>query len=266
MLKVLGLAVLLSTSVMAKKEAPVAAVPATDTAATTTGLTTAQKTEIDALMWESIEKNPGRLIQIFQKYGEAQQKEALKKVQDNVNSSKDQLTDSKNAIVIGTADAAVKLVIFVDPNCPHCRVFELALSEIEKELPGKEKLGILVRQWPILGKNSEFVAAGLIAAYSQDPVKFKALSEKFLRSDKSMDQEKFLILAKEVGFDVAKIETAVMSDVILSQLKNTKELAGKMGLEATPTAILTDKNGARLLQVGDKEELKKILREAVNAS
>lgn len=272
MLKIISLAALLGTVtsvVMANPETlttPAATSAGASTEMTSTSFTPAQKAEIDLMIWDSLKNNPEKLIQVLQKFTEDQQKEAVKKVQDSVNSAKDQLSDSKNAIVIGKADAAIKLVLFVDPNCPHCRVFELALGEIEKDLPNKEKLGVLIRQWPILGKNSEVVSAGLIAAYAQDSLKFKVLSDKLLSSEKAMDKEKFLNLAKEVGFDVVKLEAGIMSESVMNQLKNTKELAGKIGLEATPTIILTDKNGARLLQVGDKEELKKALIEAVKAS
>ncbi|WP_032113835.1 thioredoxin domain-containing protein [Candidatus Paracaedibacter symbiosus] len=261
MLKTLGLFAMLGTAAMAAKTTE-------DAKAGTAiaGLAAGQKEELNKAIGEYIKNNPKVVVESLQAFTEQQQKEALKKVQDSITSSKDQLSDSKNAIVMGKADAAVKLVLFVDPNCPHCRLFELALGDIEKELPGKDKLGILVRQWPILGQNSEIVSAGLVAASTQDPAKFTVLSEKVLKSEKSMDNALFMSLAKEAGYDVTKLEAATKSEAVQNQLKNTKELAGKIGLEATPTVILSDKNGARLVQVGDKEGLKKLLVDAIKAS
>jgi hypothetical protein len=87
------------------------------------------------------------------------------------------------------------------------------------------------------------------------------------RLDLSIYEEK---LVCRILMDLAKVEGyAQMTNVNLDgkpiETVN-KELADKIGLEATPTLILADKDGARLLQIGNKEELKKLLSEVVNAS
>jgi protein-disulfide isomerase len=249
MLKVLSLVVLLGTAVTVHAK-----------------VTPPQTEEINKVVAEYIQQNPQAIIDSLQNHSKKQEQEAIAKLNAGVTASKDQLSDSKGAIVIGKEDAAVKLVIFVDPNCPHCRVLETAISDIEKDLPGKEKLGILVRQWPILGDNSKVVSAGLIAAYAQDPKKFTDLSTKLINSKEPMDEAKFINIAKESGFDTAKLEAAMKSDAVMTQLKNTQDLAVKIGLEATPTLILSDKTGARLVQVGDKAGLQQLLSDAIKAS
>lgn len=255
MLKVLSLATLLGTAAMAEIKAD------------TNAFTAAQKEEINKGIKEYIKNNPQEVIKALQDFSEQQQKAAFEKMQASVAASTKELTDPKNAIAIGKPDAPVKLVLFVDPNCPHCRVFEAALGEIEKDLPKKDNLCILIRQWPILGDNSKAVAAGLIAANVQDSKKIQALSGKIIESgSKPWDIEQLLAAAKEAGYDDAKIKAAVTDESVLGQIKNTSELAAKIGLEATPTLILADKKGARLVQVGDKDSLKKLLIEAVTAA
>lgn len=254
MLKVLSLTTLLGTAAMA-------AAPAEKG-----NFTAAQKEEINKSIKEYLKNNPQELIKVIQDFSVQQQKEAFEKVQANIGAAKGELTDPKNAIVMGKADAAVKLVLFVDPNCPHCRIFEATLGEIEKELSEKDNLCVMIRQWPILGDASKAVAAGLIAANAQDSKKFQVLSEKIIKSDKKWDAEQFLAAAKEAGYDVEKIKAALGGEAVLAQLKNTAELATKIGLDATPTLILADKKGARLVQVPDKDSLKKILVEAVKAA
>lgn len=224
------------------------------------------KKEIKKIIAEFIKENPQAIIDSLQENAQKREQEAIKKLNDAIAASKDQLSDSKAAIVIGKEDAAVKLVIFVDPNCPHCRDLEIAISDIEKDLPGKEKLGVLIRQWPILGENSKAVSAGLIAAYAQDPKKFPDLSAKLINSKESMDEAKFISIAKESGFDTAKLEAGMKSDAVMTQLKNTQDLAVKLELQATPTLILSDKTGARLVQLADKAGLQKQLLDAIKAS
>ena len=249
MLKVLTLAVLLGTAVTVHAK-----------------IDSNDKVEIKQMFADYIKENPQVLIDSLQANAQKQEQEALKKINDGIAASKDQLSDSKGSIVIGKDDAAVKLVIFVDPNCPHCRVLETAIGDIEKDLPGKEKLGVLIRQWPILGENSKDVATGLIAANAQDPKKFTELSTKILSSKEQMDKTKFINIAKESGFDPEKLEAAMKSDAVMAQLENTQKLAAKIGLEATPTLIISDKTGARLVQVGDKAGLQKLLTDAIKAS
>lgn len=225
-----------------------------------------QLTAIDQRIGEYLKNNPEAMVKALQDFSMQQQKNALEKLQNGVKNSATELTDTKNAIVIGKSDAAVKLILFVDPNCPHCRTFEAVFNKIEKDLPNRDKLCLLIRQWPVLGDKSRDVAAGLIAANSQDPRKFQALSKEIIESDKAWDKEQFLTAAGKAGYDVNKIKTALGEKSIRDQMDNTKELATKIGLEGTPAIILADKNGARLVQVVDEEQLKTLLTEAIKAA
>lgn len=259
MLKVFTLVTLLGTAAIAETKIAETKVDAVT-------FTSAQKEEINKSIKEYIKNNPQEVLKALQDFSVQQQKEALAKVQGNINAATKELTDPKGAIVLGKAEAAVKLVLFVDPNCPHCRGFESVLGEIEKDISQKDKLCVMVRHWPILGDNSKLVAAGLIAANAQDPKKFQVLSEKLMKSDKRWDVDVLLAAAKEAGFDVEKLKSALTGEPILDQLKTNSELATKLGLDATPTLILADKKGARLVQVSDKDSLKKLLVEAVSAA
>lgn len=254
MLKVLGLSVFLGT-------AAIAAVHAEKNI-----FTKEQQEEINKNIGEYLKNHPEVMVKVLQDFSAQQQKEALEKIQADVGAATKELIDPQNAIVMGKPDAAIKLILFVDPNCPHCRVFESTLNKIEKDLPEKDKLCIMIRQWPILGKNSKEVAAGLIAANTQDSKKFQTLSKKIIKSDKPWDAENFLVVAKESGYDIDKIKAALEGEDVQNQIKNTNDLATRLGLEATPTLILADKKGARLVQVTDENSLKALLLEAVKAA
>ena len=93
--------------------------------------------------------------------------------------------------------------------------------------------------------------------------KFPNLSAKVSESQDNLTQDKFLELAKaEKGLDLAKLTKDMNSEEVKNQIKRTKELAGKLGIDSTPTMIVIDKQGARLIMGNDVDTLKQTLEKA----
>lgn len=252
MLRILGLIALISTS------------HATIEANSDKGVvfTPAQKAEVTKLIETYLKTNPQEIIKSLENYGKEQQVNAIKKLEGNATAAKDKLLDSTNAIVIGKADAAAKLIIFLDPNCGHCRGVSDLVSQATASIEGKN-VAILIRQWPILGPDSEFISAALIALYKKDAKKYKELSEKIVATQKQLNKDTFLTIVKDAGIDPASLEKDAANAAKL--LENTKELATQIGLEGTPTAFLSDKSGIHFVQIGNKESFVKLLNDAVKA-
>lgn len=253
--KILLSALLITTFAFAEAEPGQAKVEETKAPSV---LTPEQIKVVEEIVLKQIEKNPEVLIKAVQQFGEKQQQESIKKLEEALNKSTDDLLKTTDAIAVGSETAAVKIVAFIDPNCPHCRTFEKNVNTVKD---GFENLQILYRQFPILGDESEAVARGLIAAHMQG--KFPNLSAKVSESQDNLTQDKFLELAKaEKGLDLAKLTKDMNSEEVKNQIKRTKELAGKLGIESTPTMIVIDKQGARLIMGNDVDTLKQTLERA----
>lgn len=228
-------------------------------AATPSSFSPTQQADIQKLVLEFIEKNPDILVKAIQSYGETQQKEALKKEAEKMTKFKDDLLNDKTAVVGGNPNGNVKLVVFADPNCPHCRHFEANLNDVKGLY---SNLKVYMRPWPIMGNESADTVTGLMAAAKQGYDKYESLIMRIATSNEKVDKVKFLKMAKELGLDMKKLKTAMDSDEIRKEIKSNHELAVKIGLDATPTIIMFDETDTQILMPGDKESLKKSLSDA----
>ncbi len=222
-------------------------------------LSATQQADIEKLVLKTIENNPEILVKAIQGFSESQQKEALKKEAEKMTKFKDDLLDDKTAVVGGNPNGTVKLVVFADPNCPHCRHFEANLNDVKGLY---SNLKVYMRPWPIMGNESADTVTGLMAAAKQGYDKYESLIMRIATSNEKVDKVKFLKMAKELGIDMKKLQKAMDSDDVRKEIKSNHELAVKIGLDATPTIIMFDGADTQILMPGDKESLKKSLTDA----
>jgi len=223
---------------------------------TPSSFSTTQQADLEKLVIAVIEKNPEILVKSIQNYSESQQKELLKKEAEKMTKFKEDLLNDKTAVVGGNPNGSIKLVVFADPNCPHCRHFEANLNEVKGLY---SNLKVYMRPWPIMGNESADVVTGLMAAAKQGYDKYESLIMRIASSNEKIDKVKFLKFAKELGLDMKKLNKSMDSEDVRKEIKSNHELAVKIGLDATPTIILFDANDAQILMPGDKDSLKKSL-------
>lgn len=219
-----------------------------------------QLEELKSLIKEEISKNPETIMKTVQAYGEEQQKIALKQETAKMSKFTDELTDDKTAIISGDPKGNIKLVVFGDPNCGHCRHFENELNAIKGEF---SNVKIYTRPWAIRGKESVDVINGLVALYAKDPAKFEAVSKVISSSQEGIDKAKFLKMVKDTTFDSKKLDDKTVVENTKKIVDANKDLAEKkLGLTGTPSIFLIDKDGLQIVMPGDKESIKKLLSEA----
>lgn len=226
---------------------------------TPSSFTEAQQADIKRIILSAIDENPEVIVKAIQKYSEQQQKEVLQQAAEKMTKFKDDLTTDDTAIIGGNPNGSIKLVVFADPNCPHCRHFEANLSEVKGLF---SNLKIYLRPWPIMGQESIDVVMGLMAAAKQGYDKYDSLVMRIASSNEKIDKAKFMKLSKELGLNITKLKQSMESDDIRKELKYNHELALKIGLDATPTIIMFDAGGTHILLPGDKDSLKKTLTDA----
>jgi protein-disulfide isomerase len=208
---------------------------------------------------EILSKNPQIIVKAVQDFNQLQQKAQQEKLEASLMKYKNEISKDSSAVVLGKKDAEVKLVVFLDPNCPHCRPFSLALNRARENFPN---LGIFIRHWAILGKDSEEVVRGLWAIKLQGEDKFNAATKAIAASDEKFTFVKLLAWVEDHKMDVAKFKKDAEAQTTKDIIDETKKLASDIGLEGTPTSLLVDKNGIRLVMPTDEKSLEGILKGA----
>lgn len=248
-----------STQALASKEG--SNLPeATPTAATTGGL---NDSELEKKVTDILNKNPQIIVTALQKFTEAQEREQQAKMEASLMKYKEEISKESSAALLGKKDAEVKLVVFLDPNCPHCRPFSQALQKVGNNFPD---VAILVRHWAILGKDSEEVIRGLWAIKQQGQDQFNAACKAIASSEEKYTYPKLLAWVKDHNLNVEKFKEDSQSTIAKDLIEETSKLAKDIGLQGTPTSLLVDKNGIRLVMPTDEKSLENILKEASTPS
>jgi protein-disulfide isomerase len=218
--------------------------------------------QLEKKLTDILNKNPEIIVAALQKFNQNQQRAQQERLKASLMKYQGEISKESSAVVLGKNNAEVKLVVWLDPNCPHCRSFSQALHKAHESFPN---VAIIVRHWAILGNDSEEVIRGLWAIKQQGSDHFNAATKAIASSEERYTFAKLLSWAKDRKLDVAKFEADAESQATKDIVAETKKLASDIGLEGTPTSLLIDKKGIRLVVPTDEKSLESILTAATQA-
>ena len=103
-------------------------------------------------------------------------------------------------------------------------------------------LKFVLKEFPVLGEGSVEAAHVAVAARMQDPTgkKYIEFHQKLLGGRGPADKARALAVAKEVGFDMARIEKDMDSDEVKTTIDENMKLADALGVNGTPSYVVGD--------------------------
>lgn len=215
-----------------------------------------QLNELRLLIKEEIKNDPESIVKSIQRYSEEQQLVALKKDAERVSKFTKELTDDSTAIISGNPNGEVKLVVFADPNCVFCRQLEKQLTDFKKQF---NNLKVYMRPVAIRPESTE-VIQGMVALSGKDPKKYENLAISIASNEEGIDKDKFIQLANQAKFDESLLKDSSLMEKAKKIIDTNRELAErKIGIHATPSIYLINKDGLEVIMPGNPEELKKKL-------
>ena len=141
--------------------------------------------------------------------------------------------------MLGNPDGKVTMVEFFDYNCAYCK---RALPDMMSLLKSDPDLKFVLKEFPVLGPGSVEAAHVAVAARMQDPSgkKYIEFHQKLLGGRGPADKARALAVAKDVGFDVARIEKDMNSDEVKDTIDEDMKLADELGVSGTPSYVVGD--------------------------
>jgi protein-disulfide isomerase len=140
---------------------------------------------------------------------------------------------------LGKASAALTLYVFEDPQCPYCRQWNVdTLPTVVRDYVRTGRVKVVYRGIPIIDQNS---IAGIRAAYAaglQNKLwqMVEALYERQGQEGSGwITVDVIKSAAREIGADPQKIVTDADSAAVTAKLKEAQQLAGRYGINSTPT-------------------------------
>ena len=177
-------------------------------AADAQSFSTDQRKEIEEIVRSYLLRNPEVLQDVMLELEKRQSAAEAEKAKAAVKGNATLLFDSPRHVVVGNPKGDVTLIEFFDYNCGFCK---RALADLVDLMKGDPNLRVVLKEFPVLGEGSVEAAKVAIAAHMQDKSgkKYFDFHQKLLGSRGPVDKARALAVAKELGFDVARIEGAI---------------------------------------------------------
>src|SRR5579885_1632463 len=140
----------------------------------------------------------------------------------------------------GPADAKVTIIEFSDFQCPYCAK---AVGEVNQVLAKYPKdVRFVFKQFP-LDNHSQAALAAEAALAAQAQGKFWEMHDKMYANFRSINRDRILAWAKEVGIDLDRFEADLKSHKYAPRVASEVKQGDAAGVEGTPTFFI---NGKRL--------------------
>jgi len=141
--------------------------------------------------------------------------------------------------VIGDSLAPVKIIGFVDFQCPFCRTFALETWPAIK-LEFKDQVALVVRHWPLSG-HKHAKAAAIAAECAAAQGRFESFHNLLFEKQDSIGAKPFVQFAAESDVGDLKTFEACASDIRpLEAIELTIQAASEIGFSGTPSALVNN--------------------------
>ena len=210
------------------------ALPATASAQTFSG---DQRHEIENIVKDYLLKHPEVLQDVMAAMDKKQQEADAEKARATIKENNATLFNSPHEVVLGNPQGDVTMVEFFDYNCGFCK---RALPDMLTLLKTDPNIKFVLKEFPVLGEGSIEAAHVAVAVRMQDATgkKYIEFHQKLLGGQGPADKAHALAVAKEVGFDMARIEKDLASDEVKTTIDEDMKLADALGVNGTPSYVV----------------------------
>jgi protein-disulfide isomerase len=196
-----------------------------------------QREEIGKIIKDYLLTHPEVMLDVMAEMEKRQQSAEAEKHRAAVVENKATLFSSPHQVVLGNPQGNVTMVEFFDYNCGFCK---RAMSDMLDLIKTDNNLKFVLKEFPVLGEGSDEAARVAVAARMQDAngKKYIEFHQKLLGSRGGADKMRALAVAKEVGFDMPRLERDMGSEEVKKTIDENKKLAEALGLNGTPSYVV----------------------------
>ena len=200
-------------------------------------LSPSQIQQIEQITKDTIANNPALIAEQIENF-QAKKIQAEQLLdQQIISKNKFELLSKYNELSFGNPNAKIMIVEFVDYNCSHCKQL---LHTVKAATFNDNNVRVIVKELPILGKNSINAAKAVIAASKQG--KYLKFENYLLSSKQRFTEDNLLKAAKSLQLNLKQFRQDFASRATQAQIDANFKLAKALFIKATPTLIITDNN------------------------
>ncbi len=144
----------------------------------------------------------------------------------------------------GNPDARVKVVEFIDFQCPACAIGATYLKTFFDRHP--DDIYLQVRYFPLTNMHHHAMISALYSECAARQGKFWALDELMMPQQSQWAQlistePVFQAMAAQVGMNIGQLNTCLASDDARRVINDEKSLGQSLGVVSTPTYFINNK-------------------------
>lgn len=183
-------------------------------------------------------ENPQILIEVIGILERREAETAAQMDQALVAQYSAEVFDDGHSWVGGNPDGDVTLVEFIDYRCGYCR---RAFQEVEELLAADGNIRFIVKEYPILGPQSELSASFAIAVHQihGDQI-YEDVHNALMVLESDVTPESLAALAEGFALDPSPIMERMTGSEVRAVLDANRALGAAMQINGTPTFILND--------------------------
>jgi len=191
---------------------------------------------VEEVVAKWIEANPQAIISSVSNMQKKAMEEQMKNAQKNIGEKKGELFNDKKSPQYSPSGYDVTIVEFYDYNCGYCKK---AQSNVEELIKSDKKVRVIYRDFPILGQPSKEMAEVSIAVNLSEPSSFKKFHDALMSSSEK-GKDGALRIAKNVGINIAKLESTLSKDKskIEKLIEDNLTLGSSIGINGTPGFVI----------------------------
>ena len=196
-----------------------------------------QREEIGKIIKDYLLTHPEVMQDVMAELEKRQQSADAEKHRAAVVENKATLFSSPHQVVLGNPQGNVTMVEFFDYNCGFCK---RAMTDMLDLIKTDNNLKFVLKEFPVLGEGSVEAAHVAVAARMQDPTgkKYIDFHQKLLGGRGPADKARALAVAKDVGFDMTRLEKDMNSDEVKTTIDEDMKLADALGVNGTPSYVV----------------------------
>lgn len=214
-----------------------------------TGANGLSKKEVERIVRDYILANPEVLVEAMNNLQAKEDRARQEKQRVSVSKFEKELFQNSADFVAGNPKGDVTIVEFMDYRCGFCK---RARPDVVKLLEADKNVRVVIKEFPILGPDSELASRAAIASKRQGKYWDFHLA---LMAEPSIDEATVFALARENGIDVAQLRKDMESREVKAQIDANHALAQKLGIDSTPTFIFGDEPVAGAVSLDKMKEL-----------
>lgn len=193
----------------------------------------AQKEAIGEIIHEYLLENPELVAEAMDKYYVERDAKIEAEAMAALRANWDELLSDPFSYVAGNPEGDVTVIEFFDYNCSYCR---LAMPTILKALKKDSNIRLVLKEFPIRGRDSEKVARMALASLSQE--KYFDYHIALMEVEGQMTEDRAKDIAKDLRLNVKQLRKDMDDPEFDKIIARNDELAELLFVDGTPSFII----------------------------